>query len=47
MNERVELRMESVVHFHVSNGYFAASNPGFGQLSGKIAVSYHLEKQGR
>jgi hypothetical protein len=26
MNERVELRVDPVVYFHVSNGYFAASN---------------------
>jgi hypothetical protein len=47
MNERVDLRIEPVVYFHVSNGYFAASNPGFDQLGGKIGVSYHLGKQGR
>jgi hypothetical protein len=47
MNERVDLRIEPIVYFHVSNGYFAASNPGFDQLGGKIGVSYHLGKQGR
>jgi Lipid A 3-O-deacylase (PagL) len=47
MNERVELRVDPVVYFHVSNGYFAASNPGFDQLGAKIGISYHLGKQGR
>jgi hypothetical protein len=41
MNERVELRVDPVVYFHVSNGYFAASNPGFDQLGAKIGVSYN------
>ncbi|WP_188760492.1 acyloxyacyl hydrolase [Edaphobacter acidisoli] len=42
MTERTELRVDPVVYFHVSNGYFAASNPGFDQLGAKIGISYHL-----
>ena len=47
MTERVDLRVEPVVYFHVSNGYLAASNPGFDQLGAKFGISYHLGKQGR
>lgn len=47
LTERVDLRVEPVVYFHVSNGYLAASNPGFDQLGGKFGISYHLGKQGR
>jgi hypothetical protein len=36
-----------VVYFHVSNGYLAASNPGFDQLGAKFGVSYHLGREGR
>ena len=42
MTDRMELRVEPVVYFHVSNGYFAASNPGFDQLGAKFGISYHL-----
>jgi hypothetical protein len=45
MTDRVDLRVEPVVYFHVSNGYFAASNPGFDQLGTKFGISYHLGKQ--
>jgi Lipid A 3-O-deacylase (PagL) len=44
MSDRVDLRMSPVVYFHVSNGYLAASNPGFDQLGAKFGVSYHLGK---
>ena len=36
MTDRVDLRVEPVVYFHVSNGYFAASNPGFDQLGCEV-----------
>ena len=44
MSDRMDLRLEPLVYFHVSNGYFAASNPGFDQLGGKFGISYHLGK---
>jgi hypothetical protein len=47
LTERTELRVDPLVYFHVSNGYLAASNPGFDQLGAKIGISYHLGKQGR
>ena len=47
MTERVDLRLEPLVYFHVSNGYLTASNPGFDQLGAKIGISYHLGRQGR
>jgi hypothetical protein len=47
MTDRVDLRVSPVVYFHVSNGYLAASNPGFDQLGAKFGVSYHLGKEGR
>jgi Lipid A 3-O-deacylase (PagL) len=47
LTERTELRVDPLVYFHVSNGYFAASNPGFDQLGAKFGISYHLGKQGR
>lgn len=37
-----DLRLEPVVYFHVSNGYLAASNPGFDQLGARVGISYHL-----
>jgi hypothetical protein len=46
MTDRVDLRLEPLVYFHVSNGYFAASNPGFDQLGGKFGLSYHLGRHG-
>jgi len=45
MTERVDLRVDPFVFFHVSNGYLAASNPGMDELATKIGVSYHLGKQ--
>jgi hypothetical protein len=45
LNDRVELRVDPVEYFHVSNGYLAASNPGFDQLGAKFGISYHLGKQ--
>jgi hypothetical protein len=47
MSERVDLRVEPFVFFHVSNGYLAASNPGMDELSTRIGINYHLGKQGR
>jgi Lipid A 3-O-deacylase (PagL) len=45
LTERVDLRLDPLVYFHVSNGYFAASNPGFDQLGAKFGISYRLGKQ--
>jgi hypothetical protein len=45
MTERVDLRVDPFVFFHVSNGYLAASNPGMDELAMKIGISYHLGKQ--
>ena len=42
MTERVDLRVDPFVFFHVSNGYLAASNPGMDELATKIGISYHL-----
>jgi hypothetical protein len=47
LTDRTELRVDPVEYFHVSNGYLAASNPGFDELGAKIGISYHLGKQGR
>lgn len=47
LTDRVELRVDPVDYFHVSNGYLAASNPGFDQLGAKFGLSYHLGKHGR
>jgi hypothetical protein len=47
MTERVDLRVDPFVFFHVSNGYLAASNPGMDELATKIGISYHLGKQER
>ena len=47
MTERVDLRVDPFVFFHVSNGYLAASNPGFDQLGGKFGLTYHLGKPER
>jgi hypothetical protein len=46
MTERVDLRVDPFVFFHVSNGYLAASNPGMDELATKIGISYHLRKKG-
>jgi len=45
MSERVDLRVDPFVFFHVSNGYLAASNPGMDELSTKIGINYHLGKK--
>lgn len=46
MTDRVELRLTPVEYFHVSNGYLAASNPGFDQLGTTFGLSYHLGRRG-
>lgn len=45
LTERVDLRVEPFEFFHVSNGYFPASNPGMDDLAVRIGVTYHLGKQ--
>jgi hypothetical protein len=45
MTDRMDLRVDPLVYFHVSNGYLAASNPGFDQLGAKFGISYRLGKQ--
>jgi hypothetical protein len=45
MTERVDLRVDPFVFFHVSIGYLAASNPGMDELATKYGISYHLGKQ--
>jgi len=45
LTERVDLRVDPFVFFHISNGYLAASNPGMDELASKIGISYHLGKQ--
>jgi hypothetical protein len=47
LTERTELRVDPLIYFHVSNGYLAASNPGFDQLGGKFGLTYHLGKPER
>lgn len=47
MSDRVDLHVSPMVYFHVSNGYLAASNPGFDQLGAKFGIAYHLGKQER
>jgi Lipid A 3-O-deacylase (PagL) len=47
LSERVDLRVDPFVFFHVSNGYLAASNPGMDELATRIGINYHLGKQGR
>ena len=47
MTERVDLRVDPFVFFHVSNGYLAASNPGMDELATKIGINYHLGKKER
>jgi hypothetical protein len=47
LTERTDLRVDPLIYFHVSNGYLAASNPGFDQMGAKFGLSYHLGKQGR
>ena len=45
MSDRVDLRVDPFVFFHISNGYLAASNPGMDQLAFKFGVSYHLGRR--
>jgi hypothetical protein len=45
VTERVDLRIEPFEFFHVSNGYFPASNPGMDELAVRIGVTYHLGKR--
>jgi hypothetical protein len=47
LTQRVELRVDPLEYFHFSNGYLAASNPGFDELGAKFGISYHLGKQGQ
>jgi hypothetical protein len=47
LTERTDLRVDPLIYFHVSNGYLAASNPGFDQLGAKFGLSYHLGKRER
>lgn len=47
MSERVDLRVDPFVFFHVSNGYLAASNPGMDELATRIGINYHLGKRER
>jgi hypothetical protein len=47
MTERMDLRVDPFVFFHVSNGYLAQSNPGMDELATKFGVSYHLGKRER
>jgi hypothetical protein len=47
MTDRVDLRVDPFVFFHVSNGYLAASNPGMDELATKFGISYHLGKRER
>ncbi len=45
MTDRIDLRVDPFVFFHVSNGYLAQSNPGMDELATKIGISYHLGKR--
>jgi hypothetical protein len=45
MTDRMDLRLDPLEYFHFSNGYLAASNPGFDELGAKIGISYHLGKR--
>jgi hypothetical protein len=47
MTRRVDLRVEPFEFFHVSNGYFAASNPGMDELATRYGITYHLGKQSK
>ena len=42
MSDRVELRVEPVELFHISDGYLEPSNPGMDELSMKFGLTYHL-----
>ena len=45
VTDRLDLRVDPFVFFHVSNGYLAASNPGMDELATKIGISYHLGRR--
>jgi hypothetical protein len=45
LSERVDLRVEPFTFFHVSNAYFAASNPGMDELATRYGISYHLGRK--
>ena len=45
LSDRVDLRVEPFTFFHVSNAYFAASNPGMDELASRYGISYHLGKK--
>jgi len=47
VSDRVDLRVDPFVFFHVSNGYLAASNPGMDELATRFGVNYHLGKRER
>ena len=47
LSDRVDLRVDPFVFFHVSNGYLAASNPGMDELATRFGVNYHLGKRER
>jgi Lipid A 3-O-deacylase (PagL) len=47
ISDRVDLRVDPFVFFHVSNGYLAASNPGMDELATRFGVNYHLGKRER
>jgi len=44
MTDRMDLRLVPLEYFHFSNGYLAASNPGFDELGVNFGISYHLGK---
>jgi Lipid A 3-O-deacylase (PagL) len=47
LSNRIDLRVDPFVFFHVSNGYLAASNPGMDELATRIGINYHLGKRER
>jgi hypothetical protein len=47
LTQRVDLRLEPFEFFHLSNGYFPASNPGMDEIGWKYGLRYHLGKQGQ
>jgi hypothetical protein len=44
LTNRTALRVDPLEYFHVSNGYLAASNPGFDELGARLGISSHLGK---
>ena len=45
LTRQIDIRVEPVEFFHVSDGYLAASNPGMDELAVRFGISYHLGKQ--